>query len=66
LLGLLAETNNQREKGRIVSRVVPSKRILEVLNHPNLANHRDEEDRRYKEWMNTAKPVMPWGWGRRP
>ena len=63
LLGLLSETNNEREKGRIASLVVPSKRILEVLNHPELVKPRQEANRRYKEWMNTGNAL---GWGRRP
>ena len=63
LLGLLSETNNERENGRIASLVVPSKRILEVLNHPELVKPRDEANRRHKEWMNTVNAL---GWGRRP
>ena len=62
LLGLLSETNKAREKGRIASRVVPSKRILEVLNHPELASPRNEADRCYKEWMNTRNALG----GRKP
>ena len=70
LLGLLSETNRERSKrenksgsdpaGRIASLVVPAKRILEVLNHPELMAKRDRLDQDFKEmkgrWMT---PIFP-------
>jgi hypothetical protein len=65
LLGLLLETNRERSKrenksgsdpaGRIASIVVPAKRILEVLNHPELMAERNRLNQHFKEeqrrWM---------------